>query len=417
MRGNPRAVVVLPCSNQDKFSTEPGFPNSKLARGLPQERGSYCAVVRSFREAVPQAPREPWCGRAVRTSHAFAVINVVVGVGVLSCCVVLSRPQHKHLPRYHVRIQPPSAQYPAGRYAVLTSKKQAFAHLLQCCCAVVAVACWQADLQLGYDASADESANCNQRVCLSPGRALQAAVLSAVLSVLASIVAFGVSRQSYESLLRKLSQAAQAGDAVAAVKWCGHAALIPHLDQHCPAAAQRSPLHWACRFGHVSVLHVLMQAGADPRKPDGRGWNAMHYAARHGHTNLLRVLLSTGFGPDLLSAKVSPPKAWPTLRPHPQSTQQPQPQPQSHLQPQSPPPPARLGCSRSPGHDVVNCGPLRELWAPHRYTWPWLPTRHTLPCCSPSLEDARLSTRRITSASPLCCWQLATAVLSWWTCA
>ena len=46
----------------------------------------------------------------------------------------------------------------------------------------------------------------------------------------------------------------------------GNAGLLRYIDD--PDSNGRSSLHWAVRNGHVAIMNLLIQAGADPRKPD-----------------------------------------------------------------------------------------------------------------------------------------------------
>lgn len=47
-------------------------------------------------------------------------------------------------------------------------------------------------------------------------------------------------------------------------------------------------LHWASRYGHVGIVHVLLQAGAARTH---RWWTALHKAAGNDHVDVVRVLL------------------------------------------------------------------------------------------------------------------------------
>ncbi|KAI1006516.1 Glycerophosphocholine phosphodiesterase [Podosphaera aphanis] len=53
-----------------------------------------------------------------------------------------------------------------------------------------------------------------------------------------------------------------------------------------------TPLHVACVDGHLSIVELLIQAGADLKKPDASGWTAKEHAALRGHMEIARRILS-----------------------------------------------------------------------------------------------------------------------------
>ena len=55
-----------------------------------------------------------------------------------------------------------------------------------------------------------------------------------------------------------------------------------------------TPLHWACRQGHISVIILLIGAGADPGLRDGEGCGAIHLASQFGHTAIVGYLIAKG---------------------------------------------------------------------------------------------------------------------------
>lgn len=57
---------------------------------------------------------------------------------------------------------------------------------------------------------------------------------------------------------------------------------------------QSTPLHWATRQGHLSMVILLMQYGADPNLYDGEGCNCLHLAAQFGHTAIVAYLVAKG---------------------------------------------------------------------------------------------------------------------------
>ncbi len=59
-----------------------------------------------------------------------------------------------------------------------------------------------------------------------------------------------------------------------------------------------TPLHWAVRQGHLSMVIFLFRAGADPDVRDNQGYNALHLSA-HGGYPMVLIYLICGCGMDL----------------------------------------------------------------------------------------------------------------------
>ncbi|XP_067855387.1 palmitoyltransferase ZDHHC17 isoform X2 [Heptranchias perlo] len=57
-----------------------------------------------------------------------------------------------------------------------------------------------------------------------------------------------------------------------------------------------TPLHWATRQGHLSMVVHLMKYGADPSLIDGEGCSCIHLAAQFGHTSIVAYLIAKGQG-------------------------------------------------------------------------------------------------------------------------
>jgi ankyrin repeat protein len=56
-----------------------------------------------------------------------------------------------------------------------------------------------------------------------------------------------------------------------------------------------SPLVWAARAGQVETMTLLLDAGADPNRPDGRlGWTPLMHALHKRRTQAARLLLARG---------------------------------------------------------------------------------------------------------------------------
>lgn len=59
-----------------------------------------------------------------------------------------------------------------------------------------------------------------------------------------------------------------------------------------------TPLQWAVRQGHLSVVVLLIKRGADSNILDFEGCNALHLAAQFGHTALVAYLVAKGMDID-----------------------------------------------------------------------------------------------------------------------
>lgn len=55
-----------------------------------------------------------------------------------------------------------------------------------------------------------------------------------------------------------------------------------------------TPLHWATRQGHLQMVVLLMQHGADPSLRDGEGCSAIHLASQFAHTSIVAYLIAKG---------------------------------------------------------------------------------------------------------------------------
>ncbi|CAG0890076.1 unnamed protein product [Cyprideis torosa] len=64
-----------------------------------------------------------------------------------------------------------------------------------------------------------------------------------------------------------------------------------------------TPLHWATRQGHLSMVVLLMEHGADPSLRDCEGCACLHVAASHGHTAVVCYLIAKGVAVDTPDAQ------------------------------------------------------------------------------------------------------------------
>ena len=61
----------------------------------------------------------------------------------------------------------------------------------------------------------------------------------------------------------------------------------------------RTPLHYAARGGHETIVHTLIASGADPNTKDIDGWTPLIHAAREGHEVAVHTLVASGADPNL----------------------------------------------------------------------------------------------------------------------
>ncbi|KAJ6667121.1 hypothetical protein lerEdw1_017099 [Lerista edwardsae] len=55
-----------------------------------------------------------------------------------------------------------------------------------------------------------------------------------------------------------------------------------------------TPLHWAIRQGHLSMVILLLKFGADPTLIDGEGYSSLHLAVLFQHMPVIAYLISKG---------------------------------------------------------------------------------------------------------------------------
>ncbi len=55
-----------------------------------------------------------------------------------------------------------------------------------------------------------------------------------------------------------------------------------------------TPLDWASRGGHDTVVQQLLDAGADANAKGEDGWTPLYWASRGGHDTVVQQLLNAG---------------------------------------------------------------------------------------------------------------------------
>uniref|UniRef100_A0A8C9U2W7 Palmitoyltransferase n=1 Tax=Scleropages formosus TaxID=113540 RepID=A0A8C9U2W7_SCLFO len=77
-----------------------------------------------------------------------------------------------------------------------------------------------------------------------------------------------------------------------------------------------TPLHWATRQGHLSMVVQLLKYGADPALIDGEGCSCIHLAAQFGHTSIVAYLIAKGQDVDTMDQNGMTPLMWAAYRTH-----------------------------------------------------------------------------------------------------
>src|SRR5258706_1963118 len=66
------------------------------------------------------------------------------------------------------------------------------------------------------------------------------------------------------------------------------------INSHSKNPLSAAPLQSAAAAGHVKIVMLLLNNGADPNVPDHAGYNRLHAAAQNGNTQMIRALLFNG---------------------------------------------------------------------------------------------------------------------------
>ncbi|RXN00291.1 Palmitoyltransferase ZDHHC17 [Acipenser ruthenus] len=77
-----------------------------------------------------------------------------------------------------------------------------------------------------------------------------------------------------------------------------------------------TPLHWATRQGHLSMVVQLLKYGGDPSLIDGEGCSCIHLAAQFGHTSIVAYFIAKGQDVDMMDQNGMTPLMWAAYRTH-----------------------------------------------------------------------------------------------------
>ena len=123
-------------------------------------------------------------------------------------------------------------------------------------------------------------------------------ILSLVLLVLGLLQTTGCT---------SIHAAARAGQVDEVKRWLA-LGLSPNNNWNMPSG--NTPLHEAAAYGHVGIVKLLLENGADVNRHNEGGVTPLHYAARHGHVNAMSMLLDHGADPDKKGTGCGTPMQW-----------------------------------------------------------------------------------------------------------
>lgn len=66
-----------------------------------------------------------------------------------------------------------------------------------------------------------------------------------------------------------------------------------------PSNHNRTALHAACSKGHLMLVHLLLQAGADPNLVDNKMKSPIRMAAKNGHKDVVQYLMTYNGAPEI----------------------------------------------------------------------------------------------------------------------
>jgi ankyrin repeat protein len=70
-----------------------------------------------------------------------------------------------------------------------------------------------------------------------------------------------------------------------------HGATFDKINLNIQNHKGETPLHLACLFGHIKIVHLLLREGIDLTLKDCNGFTALHNACNNGHLLVVKALL------------------------------------------------------------------------------------------------------------------------------
>ena len=77
----------------------------------------------------------------------------------------------------------------------------------------------------------------------------------------------------------------------------GHLPIVHYLiekhnvDINIEGYEEKTPLHYACEYGHLQIVEYLISKGANVNAKDKYGNHVIHYASKLGHLPIVQYLI------------------------------------------------------------------------------------------------------------------------------
>lgn len=71
-----------------------------------------------------------------------------------------------------------------------------------------------------------------------------------------------------------------------------------------------TPMHWATRQGHIGIVVLLLQHGANPEILDGEGCASIHLAGQFGFSAILAYFVAKGINVNFQDKNGMTPLSW-----------------------------------------------------------------------------------------------------------